>query len=124
MMRDRFIGVWHLVGVESKEQSGAVTKPYGDHPAGCITYDEQGRMSVLIMRAGRTTYADFLAYCGTFSVDEAAQEVIHHVEISLRPDWVGVDLRRPYEFEGQRLTLTAATEESVTRIVWERDDRR
>jgi hypothetical protein len=49
--------------------------------------------------------------------------VIHHVEGSLIPSWVGVDLRRRYEFSGDRLLLTAESEHSLASLVWQRDVR-
>ncbi len=60
----------------------------------------------------------FTGYCGTYSV--LPDRVVHHVETCLIPDWVGTDLARSYEFDGDNLIL-AATENGVTdRLVWQR----
>jgi hypothetical protein len=124
-MRDRFLGVWKLISCESRNQAtGEIRYPYGTSPVGRLTYDAEGRMSAILMKPDRLTDATdgFMAYFGTFDVDEAAQTVIHHVQASLNLDWVGVDLRRAYEFSGSdRLILTAAYETNVTRLVWQRD---
>lgn len=45
------------------------------------------------------------AYSGTWEV--RGGEVVHHVLASIIPDWIGTDLIRDYEFDGDILTLTA-----------------
>ena len=62
----------------------------------------------------------FIAYFGTFDVDESAQTVIHRVQACLVPSWVGTDLKRTYRFHANRMVLTAVTT-SATELIWERD---
>ena len=62
----------------------------------------------------------FIAYFGTFDVDESAQTVIHHVQACLVPSWVGTDLKRTYRFNASRLALTAVTT-SALNLIWERE---
>jgi len=140
--RDRFLGVWKLIRCERKSKDGRIDYPYGEKLIGRITYDKAGRMSAILMRPGRrSTVAPgvsmiagnasgeeirdavdgFIAYFGTFDVDESAQTVIHHVQACLVPSWVGTDLKRTYRFETNRLVLTAATAASVLELVWERE---
>jgi hypothetical protein len=47
----------------------------------------------------------YVAYAGTYRIE--GDEVVHHVELSLIPDWVGTEQRRRFRFEadGTRLTL-------------------
>jgi hypothetical protein len=139
--RDRFIGVWKLISCERKSKDGRIDYPYGEKPVGRITYDKAGRMSAQLMRPGRrSTIAPglsfltgnagseeireavdgFIAYFGTFDVDESAQTVIHHVQACLVPSWVGTDLKRTYRFAANRMVLTAATT-SVLELIWERE---
>jgi hypothetical protein len=139
--RERFIGVWRLLRCARKRADGSLDYPYGENPAGRITYDKAGRMSAQLMRPGRRcTVAPgvsftagnangeeireavdgFIAYFGTFDVDESAQTVIHHVQACLVPSWVGTDLKRAYRFETDRLVLTAVTT-SVLELTWERE---
>ena len=146
-MINRFVGVWRLVSYESKDKvSGEVLHPYGANPVGRIAYDAAGRMSAQLMRPGRRAIggsstrgsasavrdaspddmreilSGFTAYFGTFDIDESSRTVIHHVEAHLIPGWVGADLRRSYEFSGaDRLILTASLDQSVNRLVWQRD---
>ena len=140
--RSRFIGVWRLVSVESRAKNGDISYPYGDKPIGRITYDKAGRMSAQLMRPARNGPASitgqtaarnaspeelremlngFASYFGTFDIDESTRTVIHHVRASLYPRAVGTDLMRTYEFSGNRLILTAVLEDSVNRLVWERE---
>jgi hypothetical protein len=53
--------------------------------------------------------------------------VIHHVELSLVPNWVGSDQERWVELAGDRLTLSASPlllsgKQQVPCLVWERVD--
>jgi len=137
--RERFIGVWKLVSCERKSTDGRIEFPYGQKPVGRITYDRAGRMSAQLMRQGRRSTVPsgvsfiaanasgeeireavdgYIAYFGSFDVDEAATTVIHHVQACLVPGWVGADLKRTYRFSANRLTLTAVTT-SATVLVWE-----
>jgi hypothetical protein len=147
-IRDRFAGVWKLISYESKDNhTGAVSHPLGTKPFGRLTYDRAGRMSAQLMNPGRPliggssetssaalvrdasceqmreVIAGFSSYCGTFDVDESSRMVIHHVQASLIPSWVGNDQRRHYEFGGEnRLTLTVTREQTVGRLVWQREE--
>ncbi|MBM3725119.1 MAG: lipocalin-like domain-containing protein [Acidobacteria bacterium] len=144
---DRFPGVWSLARYELKNKAtGAITHPYTEKPVGRITYDREGRMSAQLMHPGRKRLSGdvpgaaaaliliqasaselrelaggFIAYYGTYRVDEPARTVIHRVEACLIPNWVGTDLIRGYQFEGRnRLTLIAETPAVTGRLIWER----
>jgi len=141
-VRNHFIGVWKLISCERKFPDGRVEHPYGEKPVGRITYDKAGRMSAQLMDPGRRSsgpsgvnliaanasqeeireaLGGFIAYFGTFDVDEAAKTVIHHVQACLVPSWVGTDLKRTYQFAGNRLTLTARLTTNSTVLVWEKE---
>jgi hypothetical protein len=47
--------------------------------------------------------------------------VVHHVQASLVPSFVGTDLKRTYEFAGTQLILSARTDEGSLRLIWERE---
>jgi hypothetical protein len=52
---------------------------------------------------------------------------VHHVELSLFPNWVGTDQERSVELAEHRLILSAsplllAGTQQVPRLVWERVD--
>jgi len=60
----------------------------------------------------------FTGYCGTYSVTD--EDVIHHVETALIPDWVGADFVRRYVFEDDKLILSAEENGVIDRLVWQR----
>jgi hypothetical protein len=67
----------------------------------------------------------FVAYAGRYSF--SGDRVVHHVELSLFPNWVGSDQQRSVELAGDRLILSArplllAGKPQVPRLVWERVD--
>jgi lipocalin-like protein len=139
---DGFVGVWGLISFQRKLEDGRIIYPYGEKPVGRITYDKAGRMSAQLMRPGRRSTVPpgvaliagnasceeiheavdgFIAYFGTFDVDESARTVIHHVQACLVPSWVGTDLKRTYRFSANRLVLTAIYTTSVLELVWQRE---
>jgi hypothetical protein len=68
-------------------------------------------------------YRRYLGYWGPFTVDEAKGVVVHHVEGSSNPSWVGSNQVRYYVLapDGQKLTLSVKNGERVTStLVWER----
>lgn len=144
---DALVGAWRLVSWQQETAAGVVDLPYGEMPEGQIIYTSNGQMSAHLMNpdgslAGSTASgADeilglvvqtYFAYYGTYTLDEAAGTVTHHVRGSLAPSWVGTDRVRAFEFLGDnRLQLTAVISEddevadaTGTRgpqvLVWER----
>lgn len=66
----------------------------------------------------------YLAYAG-YEMDERAGTVLHRVECSLLPNWIGLTMMRYAVLEGDRLTLSTAAlsvggERFIARLVWER----
>jgi hypothetical protein len=119
-MRHRLIGTWTLVSYDAIDPDGRRTQPYG--PAvGRLSYDEHGNMSGQVMRPHRgpvelgigsalqvrAAYTGYIAYFGTYEINEAAGTVVHHVHGALNPAWVGGDQVRQMRFEGERLVLQA-----------------
>lgn len=126
---DQFIGTWRLLSLEARTSTGDVSYPYGRDAVGYLLYTREGYMSVSIMQARRANFASlddlaaaaaekaaafdsYSSYSGRYEV--RGQKVIHHVEISLFPNWSGPDGRgtdqeRFFAFspDGDRLTLTA-----------------
>jgi len=64
-----------------------------------------------------------VAYYGNFEVDEATHTVIHHVQASLVPSWVGTDLKRNFYFEVGSLVLTRTSPDGTSsdRLVFDRE---
>jgi hypothetical protein len=141
--RDALIGAWRLVSWENRAADGQVTYPMGTGAIGYLIYTADRRFSVMISRAGRSGSAQddllggtteekaravegFVAYAGRYSFH--GDRVVHHVELSLFPNWVGTDQERWVELAGERLTLSAsplllAGKQQVPRLVWAPVDR-
>jgi Lipocalin-like domain len=122
MFADRFAGAWRLLSLEARTSTGDVSYPYGKDAAGYLLYAPERYMSVSVMQAGRASFASpddlrapaaekvaafdtYSAYAGRYEV--RGQKVVHHVEISLFPNWIGTEQERTFAFSGDRLTLTA-----------------
>lgn len=117
------VGVWRLVSWSARAADGTVTYPFGERATGQIIYTAGGEMAVQIAGAGRpdhptedpfagneaqqaSAYRSYLAYRGRFAVDGDA--VVHLVEESLFPNWVGGAQRRLVSFDGDDLVLSTA----------------
>jgi len=133
----RFVGHWKLISYQQKSVSGEVTEPFGKDPIGRISYDTGGHMSAQLMRNNRpkfsnndprkgtdaeirSAFTEFAAYYGTYTVDERAGTVTHHVEGAWFPNWIGMIQVRNYEFRGNRLLLRADLPAGPIILVWER----
>ena len=128
---EKFAGSWKLISFELTSPTGEVSYPLGRDAAGRITYDAAGRMSVQITQPNRPKtgtpqqmfgpHGGYLAYYGAYVVDESRGVVIHKVEASLYPDYVGTNQERRYTFAGNRLTLEAETPQlGHSKLIWER----
>lgn len=140
---DQLVGTWRLIGWEALGDEGEVSRPFGDGPLGYVVYTRDGRMITTISRAGRApiggdllagpagpraeAFGSFMAYSGTFRVE--GHDVVHHVEMSLFPDWVGTEQRRHVELDVDGTALVLSTDPMPTsgrmvrhRLRWERLD--
>jgi hypothetical protein len=111
------VGAWRLVSWENQAADGQVTYPMGPDPIGYVLYSADGRFSVTISRAGRAGFAAGDLLSGTTEEKARALEgcvtyagrytfhgdrVIHHVELSLLPNWVGSDQEQWVELSRDR----------------------
>jgi lipocalin-like protein len=135
----KIIGTWKLVSIEATRPNGEIIHDWGENPTGLIIYDSTGHMAVQLMRDPRPTSASsnlttdemkaafegYLAYFGTYEINEMEGTVAHHVQSSLRSYDVGTDYKRFYKLSSDRLTLTTPPmerhgEQRVHRLTWER----
>lgn len=139
----QFIGTWKMVAVEERRPNGEVVEPrYGARPSGYIMYAATGHVAVQIMKPGRPRFASndaeqatqveaksafdgYGAYFGTYEINEAEGYVIHHVEGSVFPNYVGTDQKRGFELSGDQLILKPPSrqvggEQHTTRVTWQR----
>lgn len=133
-------GRWNIVSWEQRYDDGRIVAPMGKELDGYLMYTEAGYMSVFICARGRKPFASGLQFGGTADEKVAAYDtvlsyggryevqgdtVLHHVEVSLFPNWVGQVQKRRYTLEGDQLavaaTLEAGTPESRQVVLtWKR----
>ncbi len=120
-MSGRFIGTWKLLSFEYRSDEDQVTYPFGKDPIGYLMYNGEGYMSVAFMASGRRSfsssdrlggtseevvaaYRTHSSYCGRYEV--SGDRVVHLIEVSSYPNYVGQRQERFYRFEGDKLTLS------------------
>ncbi|HEX6509132.1 MAG TPA: lipocalin-like domain-containing protein [Chloroflexota bacterium] len=135
-----FVGTWRLVSCIWEGPDGRITYPYGRSPVGYLIYTDDGYMAVNFMSSGRHRFASeqrfeatgqeerrarktYQSYSGRYEV--RGDRMIHHVEVSLFPNWVGRDQERIYRLEGDRLCLSTdplpfGNSHQIARLEWER----
>jgi hypothetical protein len=123
----RLVGAWRYAGTRVNGEKFN----RGPKPKGMIYYGPHGEMSVQVapdvkrQRAGtvmtpdeaKIALTDYIAYFGTYTVDEAAGTVTHHRQDTIQPGDTG-DLVRRYEFNGDRLILRGL--DAPLEVTWER----
>ena len=140
--RHPLVGGWRLRTWVAIADDGSETRPLGDVPDGLLTYSADGTMIGIMGPSGRprfqaddvtggsdaeraAAFATFIAYGGRYEL--TAETVIHDVETSLFPNWIGTRQVRRWELDptGRQLTLTSPPLSlggavRVQRLVWER----
>lgn len=133
----RFTGTWELIDVERRNADGEILPADPMDRLGYLMYDPAGYMGVVIQTGDREVYASanptpeeahealrtYTSYFGTFSIDEAAGEVTHHLRGSLHPSGVvGSNYVRGFEFSEDLLTLQPPSGPSgiQSRLTWQR----
>ena len=120
-MTHPLVGAWALIATEWRRADGKHANPFGVDAVGVVIYSEAGYMSAQVMREGRaappagahtgidtamaTAAAGYIAYFGTYDIDERAGTVTHRVVGSAFPGWVGVEVTRRFTIDGDRMTL-------------------
>ena len=141
MASNPLVGTWRLVSWENRSVGdGEVSHPLGKDAVGYIMYGRDGYMSVAIMRPDRARFAagdllggsaeeraraaeTYVSYCGRYEF--RGDTVVHRVELSLFPNWVGIEQERLVEVEGDRLTLSTRPillggGQRTAHLIWER----
>ena len=139
---ERLVGTWRLVSFEYRLANGAIVEAYGPRPLGLLVYDRHGFMSAQIMNPDRPRFASgdrrtgsleelhaaiegYIAYFGTYEVDEPGGYVDHRERGDVFPNAVGTKQRRYFAIDGDRLVLDVPPvvlggERMTARVVWER----
>lgn len=121
---ENFIGNWDLISMTSVAESGEVIYPLGIKVKGLLAYSEIGLMSAQLGSLDRKKFSNsdyrmgsgieiidsfnnFISYFGKFKINEERNYVIHEIEQSLFPNWIGSKVKRYFEFKENILTLRA-----------------
>jgi len=133
-IEDRFVGTWRLVAFERRGPDGELRPSTNSFSNGLLIYTSTGHISQQLTRESRQKFSgrasgeeaqealySYLAYFGTFTVNEGQGTVTHHRQAHLIPGRV-TDGIRYYRFMGNSLMLTAPPggEEVTTTLTWER----
>ena len=118
------VGGWDLRSWVAISDDGSRREPMGPAPFGLLSYSADGTMLGVMGRDARprfasddvtggtdteraAAFATCIAYGGSYRVE--ADSVIHRVEVSLFPNWIGTEQRRRWGLSdgGRVLTLTS-----------------
>ena len=134
------VGTWTLESCELVTSDGEVDYPFGRTPVGYIMYGQDGYMSVVIMSADRPPFRandilggtseekiaaidTYLSYCGRY--ETIGEKVLHRIEASLFPNWIGTTLERIVTLQGDTLRLSTEpflvkSRTQTGHLVWKR----
>jgi Lipocalin-like domain len=124
--REKLIGAWHLVHIDSPGQDGKPTDT--PQPQGMLIYTRDGHMSVQLMypkstNAQSNEYVQngYEASFGSYEVDETKHMLTHHVQGSITGDLlVGKNLPRVYQFTADgKLIIRSARPDEHWSVTWE-----
>ena len=140
-MAQRVLGTWYLAEAYALgEQGQRLHDVYGRRPSGVIHYGADGRMIALIAHDERplldgdrqaapaeqraAAYKSSMAYAGQFSFED--DWVLHHIDVSTYPNWVGTTLRRRAVWQDADLCLQTAPQmqdgvRTVIQLIWQRE---
>jgi hypothetical protein len=132
-------GTWTLVAADRIGADGVQRRDYGEHPAGRMIVDAEGRYAIAIYSDERPRYAagdkargtaaehaaaalGSSTHFGTLVVDSATLRF--RIERASFPNWEGTEQRREYRLRGDtlsyRVPASASGNGSVAISVWRR----
>ena len=114
------VGTWLLVSV-SQDQGGAKVELFGPNPNGMLSLASNGRVSLIIVRAGLPPFASknrmkgapeenqavmngSIALMGTYTFSAADKTLVMHIAASTFPNWAGTDQERLITLNGDTLS--------------------
>ena len=104
---------------------GSAVPEFGANAHGYLTYTEAGTVTAVLGAGDRPTVSasdpqdgtpeeytssaqKFVAYAGTYVLDESTGTVHHSIELALYPNWQGQSQLRELRLEGDILMITAS----------------
>jgi len=125
---DDLTGSWKLVSLQHKPAGGTEYYPLGKDPQGLLIYSRDGYMAIALSPRIRPYFQDsrlfmgtdtekavafgtYVSYSGRYRISN--DKVIHKIEMSLFPNWVGTEQERLFQFDVQN-QLVISTPEYVS----------
>lgn len=140
-LKKDIVGTWRLVSWTFKNENDEEVHYFGKNSTGILMYDDKGYMNAQLMKEKRPPFASdsisggtpdetngafhsYLAYYGRYH-EENPGEIVHVVEGSLFPNWVGNRQVRFATIEGDLLVVStppipAQGRDIVFRIIWQK----
>jgi Lipocalin-like domain len=141
-LKDQLLGNWRLESFHLQKEAGEPIYWWGHDVVGRLTFDEKGRFAAQVGRRdrqllkseqlidvtpdeAREAFLGYLAYFGTYVVDEEKGTFTTRVEGSLVPNWTGTEQQRWATIDGDKAVFTAAAVPSpmgalTPTLVWRR----
>src|SRR5262249_26899799 len=139
-IRDKILGTWRLVLMQSTLKDGSKRNDLGPNGKGIRVYSPDGYMCFGGMDPDRPRWKNPVnpteaekasafdasgGYCGLYEIDARRTQIVHLPEVSTWPPYVGTRQVRPYRFEGDRLIFSDGKTEDEPDVaswtaVWER----
>jgi hypothetical protein len=139
----QLVGVWRLLNYTDEQEGHEDSLPFGLEPEGILIYTPDGFVSAQLMKAGRPVFqsrdwhggtpdeyqqagSGYIAYCGTYEVDEEKETVTHVPSVALLPHLILKRQLRSITLNGDRLTLctlripTPNNGSVTSRLEWQR----
>jgi hypothetical protein len=132
----QLVGVWRLISYKDEQDGHEDSFPFGPEPEGFLIYTPDGFVSAQLMRPGRSPFqhdwhegtpeeyrqagSGYIAYCGTYQVDEEKEIVTHIPSVALLPNLILKEQPRSVTLSGNRLTLCAEGASVTSRLVWQK----
>lgn len=134
MTAQNLAGTWTIVSIQL-EQDDKKIDFYGPNPQGQLTFDPDGRFSVIITRSDLPKFASndrrsgtpeenkaivqgSFAYFGTYSVSETDKTFTTRIESSTFPNWNGIERKTSFNISGDELSTTSTIATGAVHTVW------
>jgi Lipocalin-like domain len=142
-LASQLVGTWILDRFVDEQADRVVTEPFGSTPEGLLIYTADGLVSAQLMKQGRAPFhspdwlhatseeyqesaSGYIAYSGTYEVDELNRTVTHLPFVALLPNLIHRPQLRAIDLQGNRLVLRTAGRpvpggaEVTSRLEWRR----
>lgn len=110
------VGTWEIVDMyfQVPVTKEIIARPMGEKPIGLLIYTNEGFMSAQLGSVERKNFVNpdyrfgtkdeifdafnaYIAYSGQYSIYEAKNMIVHKVQVSMFPNWIGQQVKRYYQ---------------------------